>query len=102
LISATDPVSVLAIFKELDADPNLYSIIFGESIFNDAIGIVMYETVRQLGKDAEKPMSEELGGAIGSFIWIFIGSLLIGAASALCVAFVQKRQAIYMRYDEYA
>ena len=46
LISATDPVSVLAIFKELDADVNLYSIVFGESIFNDAIGIVMYETVR--------------------------------------------------------
>lgn len=55
-----------------------------------------------MGKDAEKPMSEELGGAVGSFIWIFIGSLLIGAASALFVAFVQKRQAIYMRYDEYA
>lgn len=49
LISATDPVSVLAIFKEMDADPNLYAIVFGESIFNDAIGIVMYETVRDLG-----------------------------------------------------
>jgi len=42
LISATDPVSVLAIFKELNADIDLYSMIFGESIFNDAIGIVMY------------------------------------------------------------
>lgn len=54
LISATDPVSVLAIFKEMDADPNLYSVVFGESIFNDAIGIVMYETVRKLGKEAGK------------------------------------------------
>jgi len=42
LISATDPVSVLAIFKEMDADENLYAIIFGESIFNDAIALVMY------------------------------------------------------------
>ena len=49
LISATDPVSVLAIFKEMDADVNLYAIIFGESIFNDAIGIVMYETVLKMG-----------------------------------------------------
>ena len=48
LISATDPVSVLAIFKELDADPNLYAIVFGESIFNDAIAIVMYDTVKNL------------------------------------------------------
>lgn len=53
LISATDPVSVLAIFKEMDADVNLYSIVFGESIFNDAIGIVMYETVRDLGIDKD-------------------------------------------------
>ncbi len=45
LISATDPVSVLAIFKEMDADHNLYSIIFGESIFNDAVAIVMYQIV---------------------------------------------------------
>lgn len=54
LISATDPVSVLAIFKELDADANLYAIVFGESIFNDAIGIVMYDTVKGLGKNGTK------------------------------------------------
>jgi NhaP-type Na+/H+ or K+/H+ antiporter len=49
LISATDPVSVLALFKELDANINLYAIVFGESIFNDAISIVMYETVIMAG-----------------------------------------------------
>ena len=55
LISATDPVSVLSIFKEMDADANLYAIVFGESIFNDAIGIVMYDTVLTLGTE-EKPI----------------------------------------------
>ena len=45
LISSTDPVAVLAIFKEMDADVNLYAMIFGESIFNDAIAIVMFDTV---------------------------------------------------------
>jgi len=42
LISATDPVSVLAVFKEIGADENLFAIVFGESIFNDAVAIVMY------------------------------------------------------------
>ncbi len=42
LISATDPVAVLAIFKEMDADEDLFAVVFGESIFNDAIGIVMF------------------------------------------------------------
>jgi NhaP-type Na+/H+ or K+/H+ antiporter len=41
----------------MDADPNLYAIVFGESIFNDAIGIVMYETVRDLGSDDDRSMS---------------------------------------------
>lgn len=58
LISATDPVSVLAIFKEMDADANLYAIVFGESIFNDAIGIVMYETVKTLGTEDDKTIGQ--------------------------------------------
>jgi NhaP-type Na+/H+ or K+/H+ antiporter len=33
---------VLAVFKEVDADENLFAIVFGESIFNDAVAIVMY------------------------------------------------------------
>ena len=57
LISATDPVSVLAIFKEMDADANLYSIVFGESIFNDAVSIVMYETVKNLSLESEKDLT---------------------------------------------
>ena len=60
LISATDPVSVLAIFKELDADSNLYAIVFGESIFNDAIGIVMYETVKNFGANPEMTPGEQI------------------------------------------
>jgi NhaP-type Na+/H+ or K+/H+ antiporter len=42
LISATDPVTVLALFKELKVDPDLYSNVFGESVLNDAIAIVLY------------------------------------------------------------
>jgi len=49
LISATDPVAVLAIFKVMDVDENLNALVFGESIFNDAISIVMYQTVKNLG-----------------------------------------------------
>ena len=34
----------------MDANVNLYAIVFGESIFNDAIAIVMYETVMMSGE----------------------------------------------------
>ncbi|CAI7889997.1 unnamed protein product, partial [Closterium sp. NIES-54] len=36
LISSTDPVAVLAIFQDVGADTNLYALVFGESVLNDA------------------------------------------------------------------
>lgn len=44
-LSATDPVTVLAIFNQYKVDPKLYTVIFGESLLNDAVSIVMYEYV---------------------------------------------------------
>ena len=95
-------MSVVALFKEMDADPALNAIIFGESIFNDAIGIVMYDTVKNLGEDPDVSGVAEVFGAVGSFSIIFVGSLGIGMASALIVAFIQKRSTGIIRYDEFA
>lgn len=41
LISAVDPVATLAIFHALDIDPILYMLVFGESVLNDAVSIVL-------------------------------------------------------------
>jgi sodium/hydrogen exchanger 8 len=45
LISAVDPVATLAIFNALDIDPVLYMLVFGESILNDAVAIVLTKLV---------------------------------------------------------
>ena len=37
----------------------------------------------------------EIASAAGTFITIFVGSLIIGAMTALIVAFIIKRQAAY-------
>jgi len=42
-LSATDPVTILAIFQQYKVDPKLYTVIFGESLLNDAVSIVMYQ-----------------------------------------------------------
>lgn len=41
LISAVDPVATLAIFAALDVEPVLNMLVFGESILNDAVSIVL-------------------------------------------------------------
>lgn len=38
VISATDPVAVIAIFGALGAKEDLYMNVFGESVLNDAVG----------------------------------------------------------------
>lgn len=47
LISPTDPLTILAIFSSLHVDVNLYALVFGESVLNDAVAIVMSRFVIQ-------------------------------------------------------
>ena len=41
IVSATDPVTTLAIFSDLHVDPLLNSLVLGESLLNDAVAIVL-------------------------------------------------------------
>lgn len=40
-IYSQDPLTILAIFSALHVDVNLYALVFGESVLNDAVAIVM-------------------------------------------------------------
>ena len=74
----------------MDADVDLFAIIFGESIFNDAIAIVMYNIVMKSDVTNDSVGAQIKDGAL-SFLLIFIGSLWIGGVFALISAFILKR-----------
>lgn len=88
IISATDPVTVLAIFSQLHVDFNLYANVFGESVLNDAVAIVLYRTVSSFLLRSVSVGSLFLAG--GEFVVIFGASTLIGAAAGLWSALLFK------------
>ena len=101
-LSATDPVTILAIFNAYKVDPKLYTVIFGESILNDAIAIVLFETAQKYVPSNLPDAKNEsltiisLFEAIGLFLFVFLGSMLIGVvigiATTLGLKFTSVRR----------
>ena len=92
-LSATDPVTILAIFNTYKVDPKLYTVIFGESILNDAIAIVIFDTAQRYKPDSTKSGSLTIATffeAIVVFFLVFFGSLLIGVAVGIATALLLK------------
>ncbi|XP_067928319.1 sodium/hydrogen exchanger 8-like [Watersipora subatra] len=88
LISAVDPVATLAIFQALDVDAILYMLVFGESVLNDAVSIVLTSTIIAMGKPEFGDVSgaRAFGYGLGKFCVMFFASSAIGIASAVVSA----------------
>ena len=76
LISPTDPVSVLSLFKEVGAPKDLKTIVEGESLFNDATGVVLFTI---LLKALLSGQEFGFGQAAYEFVKVSVGGLLLGA-----------------------
>ncbi|KAF6017936.1 hypothetical protein EB796_023746 [Bugula neritina] len=91
IIVAVDPVAVLAIFQEVGVNSVLYFLVFGESLLNDAVTLVLYNTVEGInclleeGRDTTaltyvtavfKFFATSLGGVVIGIVYGTITSLL--------------------------
>lgn len=85
-----DPVATLAIFHALDIDPVLNMLVFGESILNDAVSIVLSTTALEASHDAYGSVFARVFDGILRFMFVFFGSAAIGVAFALMAALLFK------------
>ncbi|XP_018798443.1 PREDICTED: uncharacterized protein LOC108974826 isoform X8 [Bactrocera latifrons] len=79
LISAVDPVAVLAVFEEIHVNEVLYIVVFGESLLNDAVTVVMYhmmEVYNEIG--ISNIIAQDIASGVGSFFVVAIGGTVIG------------------------
>ncbi|XP_062309547.1 sodium/hydrogen exchanger 6-like isoform X1 [Osmerus eperlanus] len=93
IVSATDPVTVLAIFNELRVDVDLYALLFGESVLNDAVAIILSSSIgayQPTGDNSHSFQASAMGKSFGVFLVVFSGSLALGVATGVMTALVTK------------
>ncbi|MCC8410236.1 sodium:proton antiporter [Mucilaginibacter sp. UR6-1] len=77
LVSPTDPVAVSAIIKESKLPQNLETIVSGESLFNDGIGLVLFITLLEITDAGIK--NTDFNKAFVMFVQEVFGGIALGA-----------------------
>ncbi|XP_049874161.1 sodium/hydrogen exchanger 3 isoform X2 [Pectinophora gossypiella] len=91
LISAVDPVAVLAVFEEIHVDEVLYIVVFGESLLNDAVTVVLYhmfEAYTEMGPS--RLMYTDFLAGLASFLVVAVGGTCIGVVWGFATGLVTR------------
>ncbi|NND67521.1 MAG: hypothetical protein HKN19_08040, partial [Halioglobus sp.] len=87
ILSATDPVAVISLFKQLGAPRRLTILVEGESLFNDATAIVASQILLAIAV-AGYFSTQTIVSGVGDFVVVFFGGAIVGWVMALGVGFV--------------
>ena len=85
----------MLLWQELGVDRTLYALVFGESVLNDAVAIVLYHTLLQFENQAVT--ASLVGKGFFFFVETFLGSLLIGSLVGVASALMLKHFRIMVR-----
>lgn len=93
--SATDPVSTLAVFSAKKVDPQLFYLLSGESLLNDAVGLVLFEAFAHLVErktvEGDLNVGAQAVQVLVDVLMNFGGSLVLGVLLGLLVAYGLKK-----------
>nr|XP_033789236.1 sodium/hydrogen exchanger 3 isoform X1 [Geotrypetes seraphini] len=91
LIAAVDPVAVLAVFEEVHVNDVLFIIVFGESLLNDAVTVVLYNVFDSfVSMGAENVTGVDCVKGIVSFLVVSLGGTAVGIIFAFLLSLVTR------------
>lgn len=89
IISAVDPVAVLAVFEEIHINELLHILVFGESLLNDAVTVVLYHLFEEYSSVGTITVTDVLLGVV-CFLVVSLGGIVVGAIYGLLAAFTSR------------
>ncbi|MFL6730952.1 MAG: cation:proton antiporter [Sphingomicrobium sp.] len=87
LIAATDPVSVIASFRELGCLPRVSMVVESESLLNDGVAAVGFAVLSAIALGA----SPSAVNIVPAFVWTFGGGMIIGIAASGAILLIVGR-----------
>ncbi|XP_048454013.1 sodium/hydrogen exchanger 2 isoform X1 [Rhincodon typus] len=89
LISAVDPVAVLAVFEEIHVNEQLHILVFGESLLNDAVTVCLYHLFKSLCQ-MHTILTLDIFAGIAQFFVVGIGGIIVGIIYGFVAAFTTR------------
>jgi CPA1 family monovalent cation:H+ antiporter len=87
LIAATDPVSVIATFREIGCQPRVSMVVESESLLNDGVAAVGFAVLTAIAAGA----SPDAASVVPAFVWTLGGGILIGLAISGAILLIVGR-----------
>jgi len=99
MIAATDPISVLALFRSLGVNRRLYLLVEGESLLNDGVAVVAFVIMAAvLGLETGHGNAHAVHGLLDgiwfglrTFVWMAGAGLAIGSAMGFAVSVLTRQ-----------
>ncbi|XP_061787376.1 Na(+)/H(+) exchanger beta-like isoform X1 [Nerophis lumbriciformis] len=89
IVSAVDPVAVLAVFEEIHINELLHILVFGESLLNDAVTVVLYHLFEEFSHAGVVTVADALLGVLCFFV-VSCGGIMVGAIYGVLGAFTSR------------
>lgn len=91
IISATDPIAVLSLFKTLGAPKRLALVADGESMFNDATAVIAFRVISGFVLAEQAFRAQTFVQTFTNFAYVFVGSIFLGVVMGYIISVIVKR-----------